>query len=105
MKTILTILLVTLSLSAEPLYLQEDKQKHIVGSMAISATATGLARHYGSNKIESFAIGVATALLVGIAKERYDGAGHGTQDVQDIYADGIGGVVGSAISAQFTWEF
>lgn len=104
MKTFL-ILLIALSLSAESLYLQDDKQKHLVGSMAIGGVATGLARHYGSNKFEAFAIGVATSLLIGIAKEKYDGAGHGTADINDVYADTIGGVVGSAISTQFTWEF
>ena len=105
MMKILLALLITLSLGAEELYLQPDKQKHFMGSMAIGGVATGLARHYGSNKFEAFAIGMASALLVGIAKEKWDGAGHGTEDVNDIYFDTLGGVVGSAISTKFAWEF
>ena len=105
MYKILLILLITLSLSAEEFYLQDDKQKHFIGSMAIGATASGLARHYGSNKLEAFAIGVATSLLVGIAKEKYDGKGYGTEDVNDIYADTLGAITGSIISTQFNWRF
>ena len=102
-----TILLIAFSssLSAETFFQQDDKQKHIVGSMAISGVATGLARHYGSNKLEAIAIGIASALLVGIAKEAIDGKGYGTEDVNDIYADTIGAVSGSLLSAQFNWKF
>jgi VanZ family protein len=102
-----TILLIAFSssLSADTFFQQEDKQKHIIGSMAIGGVATGLARHYGSNKFEAIAIGVASALLVGIAKEAIDGKGYGTEDVNDIYADTIGAVSGSLLSAQFNWKF
>jgi VanZ family protein len=102
-----TIVLITFSssLSADNFFQQEDKQKHIVGSMAIGGVATGLARHYGSNKLEAIAIGIASALLVGIAKEAIDGKGYGTKDVNDIYADTIGAVSGSLLSAQFNWKF
>lgn len=102
---ILLALLLSLSLYAEPLYKQEDKQKHFIGSMAIGGAATGIARYYGSSRIESFFIGVATSLLVGIAKEAVDGRGHGTEDVNDVYADTLGGIVGSVVSAQFSWRF
>jgi len=105
MIKIIMFIFITLSLSAEEFYLQDDKQKHLMGSMAIGGVATGIARHYGSNKLEAMFIGIGTALLIGIAKEKWDGAGHGASDIQDVYADGIGAVVGSAISTQFTWEF
>ncbi len=98
-------LLITLSLSAETFFEQSDKQKHIIGSMAVGGVATGLARHYGSNKLEAIAIGIASALLVGIAKEAIDGKGYGTEDVNDVYADTIGAVSGSLLSAQFNWKF
>jgi len=104
MKMIIA-LLIAMSLSAETFFEQEDKQKHIIGSMAIGGVATGLARHYGSNKLEAIAIGIASALLVGIAKEAIDGKGYGTEDVNDIYADTIGAVSGSLLSAQFNWKF
>jgi len=104
MKLILALLLSAL-LYAEPMYQQEDKQKHMIGSMAIGATATGIARHYGSSKFEAVAIGIASALLVGIAKEAIDGRGYGTEDVGDVYADTLGAVSGSLLSAQFNWRF
>lgn len=104
MKILITILL-AMSLNAEELYLQEDKQKHFIGSMAIGAVATGMARHYGSSTVEAIAIGIATSLLVGIAKEAIDGNGYGSEDINDIYADTLGGIAGSAISAQFNWRF
>jgi VanZ family protein len=102
-----TILLIAFSssLSADTFFQQEDKQKHIIGSIAIGGVATGLARHYGSNKFEAIAIGIASALLVGIAKEAIDGKGYGTEDVNDVYADTIGAVSGSLLSAQFNWKF
>ena len=102
---ILLSLLIALSLSSEEFYLQNDKRKHFIGSMAISGATTGIARYYGSNKIEAVAIGIASALLVGIAKEKFDGAGNGIEDVNDVYADTLGGIAGSVISAQFSWKF
>ena len=48
---ILLALLIALSLSAEEFYLQDDKQKHFVGSRAVGGVATGIARHYGSNNL------------------------------------------------------
>jgi VanZ family protein len=104
MKLVLA-LLITLSLSAEEFYLQPDKQKHFVGSMAIGGVATGIAMYYGSNKFEAVAIGIASALLIGIAKEAIDGRGYGTEDIGDVYADTIGAVSGSIISTQFNWRF
>ena len=102
---ILLILILALSLNAEEFYLQHDKQKHFVGSMAIGGVATGIARYYGSNKFEAVAIGIASALLVGIAKEAIDGRGYGTEDVNDIYADTLGSIAGSVISTSFSWKF
>jgi len=104
MKALL-LLLMAVMLSAEPMYLQDDKQKHFVGSAVIGATASGLAKHYGSNKFEAVFIGIGTALLIGIAKEAIDGKGYGTEDVGDVYADTLGAVSGSLISAQYEWRF
>ena len=50
-------------------------------------------------------IGIGTALLVGIAKEAIDGRGNGTEDVNDIYADTLGGITGSVIATNFSWKF
>jgi VanZ family protein len=105
LKSTIVLIAFSSSINADTFFQQEDKQKHIIGSMAISGVATGLARHYGSNKFEAVCIGIASALLVGIAKEAIDGKGYGTEDVGDIYADTIGAVSGSLLSAQFNWKF
>lgn len=91
--------LIALTLNAESL---DDKQKHFVASATIGATASGIARHYASNGWEAFAIGVASSLLIGIAKERIDGSGYGSEDIHDVYADTLGAVIGSAI---ISWRF
>ena len=98
---VLIALLLTVALSAEPIYLQEDKQRHFGGSVVIAGTAAGLARYYGSNQIEAFFIGVGSALLIGIAKEQWDGYGYGTEDIHDVYADTLGAVSGAAITINF----
>lgn len=105
MKVMWVLLLLWISVlvvRAEPFYLQEDKQKHFMASAAIGATASGIARYYGSNGWEAFAIGVASSLLVGIAKERIDGSGYGSEDINDVYADTLGAMTGSAI---MSWRF
>ena len=84
---------------------EEDKVKHFAGSFAIAGASSGIARYYGSSYIESVAIGIATSVLVGIAKERIDGNGHGSEDINDVYADTLGGAVGSVIGASFNWRF
>lgn len=105
LNKVIVIVTLVLSLNAEEFYLQDDKQKHFIGSIAIGGVATGIARYYGSNKLESIAIGIGTSLLVGIAKEAIDGKGYGTEDIGDVYADTLGAVSGSIISTQFNWRF
>jgi VanZ family protein len=105
LKSTIVLIAFSSSLTADTFFQQEDKQKHIMGSIAIGGVATGLARHYGSNKFEAVCIGIATALLVGIAKEAIDGKGYGTEDVGDVYADTLGAITGSMISTQFNWRF
>jgi VanZ family protein len=105
LKSTIVLIAFSSSLHADTFFQQDDKQKHIVGSMAIGGVATGLALHYGSNKFEAVCIGIASALLVGIAKEAIDGKGYGTKDVNDIYADTIGAITGSMISTQLNWRF
>lgn len=101
MKIVFALLL-AISMYAEGFYLQSDKQKHFIGSAVIGGTASGIARYYGSNGWEAFAIGIATSLLVGIAKECIDGSGYGSEDINDVYADTLGAVTGSAI---MSWRF
>ena len=81
---------------------EEDKVKHFAGSFAIAGASSGIARYYGSSYIESVAIGIATSVLVGIAKERIDGSGYGSEDINDVYADALGASFGATL---FSWEF
>ena len=115
MLKLLLIFALTLSLSAETIeenqfmnmqfWKQEDKQKHFIGSFEIATVSTGIARHYKKTKLESFLIGVGTSIIIGWAKEVHDGRGGGTKDINDLDADMIGSLAGSAISAQFNWRF
>jgi len=100
MKALL-LLIMAVMLSAEPMYSQEDKQKHFVGSAVIGASVTGLAKYYGHSKLESMMIGTATALLVGIVKETCDPV----MDANDMGANMMGAIGGSVLSAQFSWRF
>lgn len=86
-------------------YEQNDKQKHIAGSAVIGMTAAGIARHYECSKLESFLIGVGSAVIIGWVKEVADGHGLGHRDIDDIDADMVGGIAGSAVSSQFSWKF
>jgi uncharacterized protein YfiM (DUF2279 family) len=110
MKMLILLISMMISLSANEFltndfWYKEDKQKHFLGSASIAVATTGLARHYGSNKVESFLIGVGSTIIVGWLKEVSDGQGHGSKDINDIDADMLGAVTGSMISTQFKWRF
>ena len=105
LNKVIVIATLVLSLNAEEFYLQPDKQKHFIGSMAIGSVATGIARYYGSNKVEAMVIGIGSALLVGVLKEAVDGKGYGTEDIGDVYADTLGSIAGSVIATNFSWKF
>lgn len=105
MKNIILAILLSSTLSADTFFEQQDKQKHIVGSIAIAGVCSALAKHYGSSPLESWFIGFGSSIIVGIAKEAIDGRGYGTEDIGDVYADTIGAVSGSLISTQFNLRF
>jgi len=110
MRALILLSLMILSLNANEFLTsefwdEEDKQKHFTGSVAIGVVTTGLARHYGSSKIESFFIGVGSTIMIGWLKEVSDGNGNGTKDINDLDADMLGAVTGSVISTQFNWRF
>ena len=95
-------LIMAISLSAEPLYLQDDKQKHFIGSFAIASVCSGLAKYYGSSPFEAWFIGFGSSIIIGLAKEKIDGRGYGTEDINDVYADALGASIGATL---FSWEF
>ena len=97
------ILLMLLSLSANASF--NDKQKHILATTAISATATAYARYQGATPLEAWFVGVGSGLLVGIAKEYYDKNHSGVEDMEDIYADTKGAILGSILAFSFEYKF
>lgn len=94
------VLAVLLAISA--MAFEQDKVKHFAGSMAIAAVGSGLAKHYGSSPLEAWFIGFGSSIIVGIAKERIDGGGYGSEDIHDVYADTLGASLGATL---FSWEF
>jgi len=92
--------------AGESFFSQRDKQKHILGTGALAATFTGIARSKGLPKVESFFLGVGAAVALGLIKEGIDGySANGTRSWDDAKADAIGAVIGAGISAQFEWRF
>jgi uncharacterized protein YfiM (DUF2279 family) len=86
---------------------EQDKKLHFLTVGAISGISSSIAKSYGSTKLESFFIGVATGMLIGIAKEYYDGKHQNehTEDINDMYADTIGSITGSLIGMNFSIKF
>jgi len=97
MKKLVLVFMLTSSMFANSFFQEEDKQMHIVATSAIGFTANAIAyKEYGLTAEQSFWVGVAAALTVGLAKELYDSRSGGTGfDSRDMLADGIGGVIGS----------
>ena len=95
MKKLLIVILFTSFLNAT--FLTEvDKQKHFAVSAVIGFTSSNIAYHYRYTETESFWIGVAVAMSIGVGKELYDSRNGGTGfDMEDIGADVMGAVLGS----------
>ena len=106
-SSIMIFLILSQSLIAEEsFFAQRDKQKHILGTGALAVVFTGIARNKGLPKIESFILGVGTAVALGLLKEGLDGYNkNGTRSWDDAKADALGAVIGAGISAQFEWRF
>ena len=111
MKKLFLIILLTSSLFSQDVFnkdfWKQDKQKHFVGSALIAGTATTLARHYGSNKLEAFFIGLGSSLAIGVLKEYSDSKNQlkHSEDIDDIYADFGGAVIGPVLVISLEWEF
>lgn len=78
---------------------QQDKQKHILATFAISYFMSFAAHCIGFGVY--YVIGFTIAMLIGVLKEMYDMIGHGTFDELDIVADVIGSVFGSIVFVIF----
>ena len=87
-------------------FLPKDKFQHVAAGALISYGATEIAKIFFKNqdhaKLKSILTGVATATIVGIAKELRDRKGHGTPDVKDALATSIGGAL---VSIRYSIKF
>ena len=104
-KLLLIIMLMSTQLMAFDI--AKDKQKHLAVSGAISAFVTGIALAKGSSSFESFWIGIGASVMIGVAKEYYDGKNpliH-VEDVQDIYFNSLGAAGGSLTVVGVSWAF
>ena len=96
MKKLLLIIVLSTSLFSESFFKQDDKQQHMKGTAVIAFMSSVVANELGYTVNQSFWIGVASALAVGLAKETYDSRSGGTGfSGQDMVADAIGGTLGA----------
>ena len=75
--------------------IQQDKMLHFSACYIISSGSTTLLS-YKYTKNEAMWIGMGIGVGVGVAKEIYD-VKHGHSDMNDIYADIFGAVVGAVV--------
>ena len=76
---------------------EEDKQKHIAATFAVSMIASNIAYKYDFTTNQSWWIGFASGMIVGLGKELYDSRDGGTGfDSADMTADAIGSSLGSS---------
>ena len=102
MKQTLILLLLTFGMNAQKI---KDDTKHFYAGSLISGVSGSAAYELGARPFHAACIGFGLGTLAGIAKEAIDGRGYGTEDVNDIYADTLGGITGSIISTQLNWRF
>ena len=69
--------------------MQKDKIQHFIVGVIASAVVYVITGN--------IPIAVGCAVVLGIAKEVYDAQGHGTVEILDAVATGLGGVVAVAI--------
>jgi uncharacterized protein YfiM (DUF2279 family) len=82
-----------------------DKREHFKYSFAVGTVGTAISKHYGLSNWQSFFVGVGSSIILGWTKEVYDGDGNGDKAIEDIDANMLGAITGSALSAQFSWRF
>lgn len=74
-------------------WIQPDKQKHFLGSLAIMVFFALIAITFTSFIIALF-IGYFISTTVELGKELRDSLGYGTEDINDVYADRAGTLTG-----------
>jgi len=85
------VALILMMLLSSSFGLEEDKQKHIGATAAISLFTSVVVSQYDYTPTEVFWISLGTALAVGLAKELTDDEFSGG----DLAADALGGTLGA----------
>ena len=84
------------SLFSNSFFDEKDKQEHMQVTALISLMSSNVAHEMGYTVNQSFWIGVAIAMSVGLGKELYDSRSGGSGfDGRDLMADGIGSTLGA----------
>lgn len=81
----------------------KDKAAHFGASALISAAGYGVGVAAFGTRIDGLAIGGSTGLTVGLGKEVYDAAGHGTVSGRDFTWDAIGTATGLLLALTVDW--
>lgn len=98
MKILILVLILSKGLLAnDNFFNQNDKQGHIAISAMTASISSLIYSKNGYSERTSFWLGLATSMLVGVAKEVYDQNNGGKFDMKDILADGIGASLGSFV--------
>ena len=90
---------------------QQDKQKHIVATAAISALSDAIYCNYYQNryntapsKTKRYLVSVSSGIIAGVLKEMYDKSQkNGRFDHKDLQADILGSILGSILKIEIKW--
>lgn len=102
MKKLITILFLFAFTAQAQFKIAPDKQNHLTAGFMISGTSNALTWKFTERKIVAFGVGVGSAYLAGVMKERYDLKHTGIYSYGDIRATFIGGLIGSSFVSLLT---
>jgi glycopeptide antibiotics resistance protein len=110
MKKLLLIFILFYSLEANNAFFkrnfwkQKDKQLHfVVATLGSIALPIIYKKVFKLNKKEIIFATIASGFLISWLKEVYDGAGHGTKDINDIDANMLGILLGTGAYIIIRW--
>ena len=86
-EALIIFFMITNIVSAQ--FIQQDKLLHMSGSYVVSSGVTAIVYSKTNNKKKSIIYGVATTLVLGLAKEIYDKK-YGHSDIKDMLANSVG---------------
>ena len=84
--------MITLPLSAQSFFEQEDKQLHFAAGNIAGALGYTLSYNAYGDKTRAQITGICTAFAVGVAKEVFDSTTNGYVEQADVLATTLGGI-------------